>query len=76
MVLYHGTGRREEDTGVTVPPADNIRRSPLGALDLDDLAVMFLALMEAADRQLISRLSLHVRTPFLAAPPHAIRVRQ
>jgi hypothetical protein len=51
-VLDHGVGGWEEKVLVLIPPADQIRRRPVLALNLDDLAVALLvALVTPLDRE-------------------------
>src|SRR6266567_7268135 len=70
-VLDDGVGRREENALVAVRPSNQVGRTAVVAVDLDDLAVtVFVPLMTALDRQLVSDRSFH-GSPFMALLPLA-----
>src|SRR6266567_1171869 len=59
-VLDDGVGRREENALVAVRPSNQVGRTAVVAVDLDDLAMTVLVpLMTALDRQIVSDRSFH-----------------
>lgn len=63
-MLHYRVGRRKEHTLASVPPANQVGRCAIGAMDLDDDALaLHIADVTAFDQELITRNCAHLLPP-------------